>query len=127
MINAVPPDVLYGELFKSVQNSRIFPDSKTFVDAIPKCSPENIKRYFESAKIESRLDLLNFVNQYFEFPAVDESDGVGNERKEIEQYISDMWLILRRDSDRADDSSLIALPQTLYCSRGAISGNILLG
>lgn len=111
MINAVPPDVLYGELFKSVQNSRIFPDSKTFVDAIPKCSPENIKRYFESAKIESRLDLLNFVNQYFEFPAVDESDGVGNERKEIEQYISDMWLILRRDSDRADDSSLIALPK----------------
>ena len=30
------PDQVYGDLFKDVQMSRIFPDGKTFVDCVPK-------------------------------------------------------------------------------------------
>ena len=38
---AQSPDELYGELFVAVQHQRIFPDSKTFCDAIPRQLPPN--------------------------------------------------------------------------------------
>ena len=36
------PDQVYGELFKDVQMSKIFPDGKTFVDCVPKRDPKEI-------------------------------------------------------------------------------------
>ena len=40
--DVLPPDKIYGELFHDVQSSRIFKDSKTFADAIPKKDPKEI-------------------------------------------------------------------------------------
>jgi alpha,alpha-trehalase len=40
--DARPPSELYGPLFVDVQMSRVFPDSKTFVDAVPKQDPGGI-------------------------------------------------------------------------------------
>jgi alpha,alpha-trehalase len=37
-----PPQVLFQELFVAVQTAGIFPDSKTFADAVPKEPPERI-------------------------------------------------------------------------------------
>jgi alpha,alpha-trehalase len=40
------PSQLYGQLFEDVQMQRVFPDSKTFVDAIAKDAPAIIvQRY----------------------------------------------------------------------------------
>ena len=33
------PDQYYGDLFRQVQLKRLFPDGKTFVDAVPKRKP----------------------------------------------------------------------------------------
>jgi alpha,alpha-trehalase len=33
------PDVMLGPLFNDVQNARLFPDQKTFADAIPNSDP----------------------------------------------------------------------------------------
>jgi alpha,alpha-trehalase len=33
------PDVLLGPLFNDVQSAKLFPDQKTFADAIPKSDP----------------------------------------------------------------------------------------
>ena len=30
-----PPDILLGPLFNDVQNAKLFPDQKTFADAVP--------------------------------------------------------------------------------------------
>ena len=36
------PDKIYGRFFRDVQMARVFPDSKTFVDCVPKKSPAEI-------------------------------------------------------------------------------------
>lgn len=45
-----PPDKVYEELFTAVQTSRIFPDSKTFVDCIPKKDPKLILEEYRATK-----------------------------------------------------------------------------
>ncbi|HEX6847589.1 MAG TPA: alpha,alpha-trehalase, partial [Chitinophagaceae bacterium] len=44
------PDQVYGELFKDVQLSMIFPDGKTFVDCIPKRDPKDIVKDYLAIK-----------------------------------------------------------------------------
>ena len=36
------PEVLFKDLFAAVQTNAIYPDGKTFVDAVPKDAPGNI-------------------------------------------------------------------------------------
>jgi alpha,alpha-trehalase len=40
--NLAPPQVLFKDLFVAVQTKGIYPDGKTFVDAVPKSSPVGI-------------------------------------------------------------------------------------
>ncbi len=44
------PDQVYGELFKDVQMSKIFPDGKTFVDCMPKRDPKEIVKDYLAIK-----------------------------------------------------------------------------
>ncbi len=44
---------------------RIYPDSKTFVDLIPKMSPKEILQIYQQRKSSSNFDLLQFINEYF--------------------------------------------------------------
>ena len=44
------PDTLYGGLFREVQLKRIFPDTKTFVDCVPKMKPEEIVHLYQQRK-----------------------------------------------------------------------------
>ena len=44
------PDQVYGELFKDVQMSKIFPDGKTFVDCVPKKDPKEIVKDYLAVK-----------------------------------------------------------------------------
>jgi alpha,alpha-trehalase len=49
----ISPDKLYGQLFIDVQLLPVFPDSKTFVDCIPKRSPEEIMDSYRLLKRDS--------------------------------------------------------------------------
>src|SRR5688572_32608018 len=44
------PAELYGELFERVQLERVYPDSKTFVDALPVRSPDQIMAEYRESR-----------------------------------------------------------------------------
>jgi len=59
-----PPRDL-GQLFHDVQLARVFPDSKTFVDAKPKFAPADIVARY---RVAAPSDLKAFVEANFEAP-----------------------------------------------------------
>jgi alpha,alpha-trehalase len=66
------PDDVYQELFEDIQQSRIFPDSKTFCDVIPrKLSPDEIlQKYRQEKSTNPTFDLASFVSKYFILPEI---------------------------------------------------------
>lgn len=106
------PDQLYGELFTDVQNSRIFPDSKTFVDCIPKKDPNQIVSEYKSIKANPaiRFSLKMFVSENFIIPDTSSSAYISTE-SDVEQHIKKLWQVLKRNADKeTKGSSLLPLP-----------------
>lgn len=106
------PDQVYGELFKDVQMSQIFPDGKTFVDCIPKRNPKDIVKDYLAAKNNPalRFSLELFVKENFELPQAPQLNYVTQE-KDIVMHIKNLWGVLKRDADKeVEGSSLLALP-----------------
>lgn len=106
------PDQVYGQLFKDVQMSKIFPDGKTFVDCIPKKNPKDIVKEYLAAKNNSalRFSLKLFVEDNFELPKTPQLNYVTKE-KDVVMHIKNLWGVLKRDADQAiEGSSLLALP-----------------
>ena len=63
----LPPDQLYGQLFKDVQILPVFKDSKTFVDCTPKSTPEEIVSKYSMVRKDSvsKIILEKFVKENF--------------------------------------------------------------
>jgi alpha,alpha-trehalase len=59
------PSQLYGELFEDVQMQRVFPDSKTFVDAVPHDAPAIIMQRYQDERGKPGFDLAAFVPRNF--------------------------------------------------------------
>lgn len=103
------PDKLYGELFRDVQMNRVFEDSKTFVDCIPKRSPAAIMHDYAQLK-GKKFDLRKFVEENFEPPYTPQLNYIQQE-KDILAHIGNIWSLLRREPDNpSEGSSLLALP-----------------
>ena len=62
-----PPHAL-GPLFVDVQMARVFPDSKTLVDARPAVAPAEVARRYEAERAAPGFDLRAFVARTFEPP-----------------------------------------------------------
>ncbi|RYY95509.1 MAG: alpha,alpha-trehalase TreA [Chitinophagaceae bacterium] len=113
--NKETPDQLYGTLFMAVQESRLFPDSKTFVDAIPKGDPKQIQYKYLSLIKNPTTDspafsLKEFVDAHFYLPQKPISDYETTE-KDVEAHINRLWHVLHRKADStAAGSSLLPLP-----------------
>lgn len=106
------PDQVYGELFRDVQMAGIFPDSKTFVDCIPKRKPGDIVKDYIAAKNNPalRFSLELFVKENFELPAPPKAEYVSRER-DIVAHIKQLWPVLKRTPDKAvEGGSLLPLP-----------------
>ena len=107
------PDKIYGELFTDVQMARIFPDSKTFVDCIPKKDPAEIVEAYENIKKNPNLkfSLKLFVENNFIIPA--EPIVTYKATKEnVVDHINELWNVLKRKSDTlVQGSSLLPLPE----------------
>ena len=107
-----PPDEIYGELFRDVELNRIFDDSKTFVDAIPKKAPELILANYREKK-HSGLNgsgLKTFIEENFILPGKANSHYRTSE-KNIINHIENLWIVLQRKSDVGiHGSSLLPLP-----------------
>jgi alpha,alpha-trehalase len=104
------PDLMYGKLFVAVQSAKIYPDQKTFVDAIPKADPAVILRQYELHRNDAGFSLKAFVDQYFTPPketSVTPPAGQG-----LREHINWLWPALTRTTASApDNSSLIPLPK----------------
>ena len=107
------PDQVYGELFKDVQMSRIFPDGKTFVDCVPKKDPKEIVKDYLAIKknpaIKFSLEL--FVKENFDMPPAPPAINYIQQEKDVVMHIKNLWGALRREPDKKiEGSSLLPLP-----------------
>ncbi|HEV7620253.1 MAG TPA: alpha,alpha-trehalase TreF [Flavisolibacter sp.] len=106
------PEIIYGDLFKDIQLSKIFDDSKTFVDCIPRKDPKDILADYHKLKNNPsvRFSLKLFVEKNFFIPEKPASDYETNET-DVAIHINNLWTVLRRKSDSVTKgSSLLGLP-----------------
>lgn len=94
-----PPSVLFGELYARVQTEHLFPDSKTFADAVPKKAPGAILADFLANPPRTKAALAAFVRERFVVP----SDGstalppqLLNRRLGLQAHIAALWPVLTR-------------------------------
>ena len=100
-----------GDLFRDVQLSGIFEDSKTFADARPRFAPAEIIARYASARGAPQFNLRDFVSQQFDVPRPVGEGFRSNTSQTMEQHIRALWPVLTRPRDTADArSSLIPLP-----------------
>jgi alpha,alpha-trehalase len=107
------PQVLFKNLFVAVQSAQLFPDSKTFADAVPKSAPAEILARFDAARPVSREALQAFVAENFVLPAqVSGTELHAAEHVSIARHIDLLWDQLTRNSTTAPPySSLLPLPE----------------
>jgi alpha,alpha-trehalase len=107
------PRQLYPGLFEAVQLGRVYPDNKTFVDAVGKEPPAEILRAYAQQKQAPGFDLKAFVAAHFTPPAA-----VGGQyRSQVEaglrHHLDTLWTVLQRHPDTLlrGASSLLPLPR----------------
>jgi alpha,alpha-trehalase len=106
------PDKIYDDLFQDIQMARIYPDGKTFVDLVPKRSPQTIMSDYKKIKKAPPVDfsLKKFAAENFEMPASQQLNYVTRE-KDVVSHIQSLWAVLKRNPDKPiDGSSLLPLP-----------------
>jgi alpha,alpha-trehalase len=120
------PDVLWGDLFKEVQLKRVFKDNKTFVDAVPKYSRDQILKDYQQQKLSDTFNLLSFVNNHFNVPVA--TAAKVEEGLPISAHIEQLWDVLQRKADVSKaNSSLLPLPESYIVPGGRfIIGTVIL-
>jgi alpha,alpha-trehalase len=109
-------------LFHDVQLNAVFPDSKTFVDCVPKKDIEDILADYESMKSKPDFDLKEFVSRNFDLPVRPKSTFTTDTALAMEEHITKLWPTLTRKADDADPrSSLIPLPNDYVVPGGRFS------
>jgi alpha,alpha-trehalase len=108
----VPPSIEYGSLYRDVELSSIFADSKTFPDLVPATSPSDILLDFNAAKRSPAFDLPSFVDQYFSGPTppgptVDPA----STGQHMLDYVKSLWPVLQQTAPSVPAySTLLPLP-----------------
>ncbi|WP_367281450.1 alpha,alpha-trehalase TreF [Porifericola rhodea] len=112
------PDELYGELFKEVQLSGIFPDSKTFPDCIPLHSPEAILQKYQAQKADTDFNLKEFVLANFQLPKSPSVNFETDTTNDVAEHINALWPVLTRQPSDELKGSLIILPESYIVPGG---------
>jgi alpha,alpha-trehalase len=87
-----------SELFKTVQLSGIFNDSKTFADAVPKAAYKDIYQAFVEQNKKTEFDLKQFVLNYFSIPTEKEII-CQSAQSHVSDQIKELWQILHKPAD----------------------------
>ncbi len=91
--------------------AKIFPDGKTFVDAVPKRSDADILADWRSSKPADDAALRAFVEANFDVPETAPAPPPSPERPLIREHIRQLWPVLSRPADQPPPgSSLLPLP-----------------
>nr|WP_315218338.1 alpha,alpha-trehalase TreA [uncultured Duganella sp.] len=97
------PHELFGPLFEAVQAARIYPDAKTFADAVANEDPQTILAQYRREQPKDAAALKAFVERYFSLPAPTTVT--------LRQHIASLWPVLTRPPlDPPKWSSALALP-----------------
>ncbi|WP_075181049.1 alpha,alpha-trehalase TreA [Pantoea sp. 1.19] len=106
-----PPDVRFGPLFNAVQAAKLFPDQKTFADAIPNGDPTAILADWQMQKTQHNFDLKRFVTTNFTLPQASQA-WVPPPGQSLREHINSLWPVLSRTTREVDPyDSLLPLPQ----------------
>lgn len=101
----------YQELFVAVQTSRVFADSKTFVDCVPRSAPAAILEAYRARSVLPDFDLTGFVHAHFRPERRPDSGYVSDPERTLVQHIDGLWPVLtRQPREHPADSSLLPLP-----------------
>jgi alpha,alpha-trehalase len=107
-----PPHVLFKDLFVAVQMAAIYPDGKTFVDAVPDASPTEILNGYRAARPSSSEALQHFVETHFQLPAQVAAAPSPPEQISIVTHIDRLWDQLTRSTPTTTPySSALPLPR----------------
>lgn len=90
------PADTYQELFHQVQTRRIFPDGKTFVDAVPRRAPAKILADYRAHSRFSDAELKRFVRANFVVPEAGAAPRPSAARPPIKAHIAALWPHLTR-------------------------------
>lgn len=116
------PQDQYKELFKDVELSQIFPDSKTFADAVPKFNPDQILIDYRKQKSQETFSLKQFVEDHFILPGSFNGTYKSDPHASTSEHISELWKVLTHAADKKDTSTLngtlIPLPNTYIVPGG---------
>lgn len=105
------PAQLYGDLFIEVQMARVFPDDKTFVDAVAKREPRDIVASYQRERREPAFDLNAFVAREFTVPTSAASDFRTIPGQDVRSHIDRLWPVLTREpAPGVEYSSRLPLP-----------------
>ncbi|MCH4824261.1 alpha,alpha-trehalase TreA [Gramella lutea] len=115
-VEILPPGELYGDLFYDVQSKNVFPDSKTFVDAIPQYNPGLIRQRYEMLADTTAEGISDFVEQHFEIPG--EQSEFEADSSSINLHITRLWDKLKRPADEEVSGTLIPLPNSYIVPGG---------
>lgn len=117
-----PPSVVFGDLYRAVELSRMFPDQKSFADAVPNASPETIMAAYDKAKTQPGFDLKAFVAAHFNPPTRAVSPLHKQVGQSVSSYIAQMWSVLARKPDPQQGySSLLPLHHPYIVPGGRFS------
>jgi alpha,alpha-trehalase len=100
------PADLYGALFERVQMDKLFPDGKTFVDAVPRSAPDAIMAAYRQEQPQGKDALRAFVLRHFLLPGVNDH-GASN----LRAHVRGLWpTLVRQPVERVAGSSALPLP-----------------
>ncbi len=93
-----PPQVQFQDLFTAVATSGIFPDSKTFADAVPLQPPAKILDEYHTQRPRSGAALRQFVAQRFTLPGVGPVVAIppSGAHLPLGAHIDELWVQLER-------------------------------
>jgi alpha,alpha-trehalase len=92
------PAEIYAELFLDVQLCEVFEDSKTFVDAIARRSPQAILEDYRRQRPRPDFDLRAFVAQEFLVCVPPDTAYVSRPEEDVRAHIDRLWEVLTRSS-----------------------------
>lgn len=110
-IVATPADI-YGPLFRAVQLRRVFADSKSFADAVPRRDPGQILAAYRKTQPRDAAALRRFVLANFQVPGIAQTPrpAGGAARVPMLAHIAALWPVLTRPPAPAAGSAL-SLPE----------------
>jgi alpha,alpha-trehalase len=109
----LPPSAIFQDLYTRVQTERLFPDSKTFADAVPKKAPAAILADYQARSPGSKAALAAFVRERFVVPAdigTPPASRALTSQPSLQAHIAALWPVLTRPGIHPPrDSSLLPL------------------